>query len=322
MINMQVSWLHKLSIPMPAFFGVVNSYLIKGRDGVGLIDVPLFDSVCLDTLNRLLSEHGITLKDVDTLVCTHGHPDHCGLAGTLKVAGAEVFISEEDAGGLNSFLSNPELDYQRASFFENHKLPDGYFDGIRHIFNQFRSLQDNFNPVASVLKDKKLNIGGVLFDVIPVPGHTPGHICLFEPESGILFTGDHILEDEITHITTQDMVKPVNLLGNYLKSVRRVCDLKPSLGYGGHGPVITDIKKRGDELITYHLQHLEMVEKSLKERGPCNCFDLSRRVFGKKRRPLSDWLSVSRTYGYLEHLVVLQRIKKYAGDDGFIVYSL
>jgi glyoxylase-like metal-dependent hydrolase (beta-lactamase superfamily II) len=43
----------------------------------------------------------------------------------------------------------------------------------------------------------EIAFGNTVLRIIPTPGHTPGHVALFEPESGVVFTGDTLFEGTI-----------------------------------------------------------------------------------------------------------------------------
>jgi glyoxylase-like metal-dependent hydrolase (beta-lactamase superfamily II) len=65
----------------------VNSYLLRGDDGYILVDCGWDMPDVLEALHAGLNDAGVALDDVRALVVTHMHPDHYGMAGTLKRAG-------------------------------------------------------------------------------------------------------------------------------------------------------------------------------------------------------------------------------------------
>ncbi|HDM26986.1 MAG TPA: MBL fold metallo-hydrolase, partial [Candidatus Bathyarchaeota archaeon] len=66
--------------------------------------------------------------------------------------------------------------------------------------------------------------------VLHTPGHTKGHICLYEPERGLLFTGDHVISAGLSWILpTRGDVK------EYVQSLKRLLKLRISLILPGHG---------------------------------------------------------------------------------------
>ena len=55
---------------------------------------------------------------------------------------------------------------------------------------EVKYLATDAHPFTAIDEGYIFDLGGVKLEVIWTPGHTPGHICLFDRENGILFTGD------------------------------------------------------------------------------------------------------------------------------------
>src|SRR5206468_9255896 len=88
-----------------------------------------------------------------------------------------------------------------------------------------------------------LSFDGFDLDVLHLPGHTAGHICLFHGPSGTLFSGDTL----ILHITPNPLLEPDpqvpserrRALLEYLDSLDRLAALPLGVVYPGHGEPIT-----------------------------------------------------------------------------------
>ncbi|KPK87561.1 MAG: hypothetical protein AMS27_02395 [Bacteroides sp. SM23_62_1] len=146
--------------------GGVNMYLVIGEDSALLIDTGF------GTGNLLGCVKSVT--DLPLIVVnTHGYPDHAGTNYQFK----EVW-------------AHP-LDFEAVRQFSNLEVVEN---------------QDNTNSTGEVTDDKEehsslillplengyiLNLGDRNLEVIEVPGHTPGSICLLDSDHKILFTGDN-----------------------------------------------------------------------------------------------------------------------------------
>ena len=117
------------------------------------------------------------------VVNSHGHPDHAFGNGLF----AEVHIHEADERFVNKPPSR-----ETCNWIIENLLP--------------KPLPQDFNPDAwatSVPSLKKIRdghvfeLGGRSLQVISVPGHTPGSVCLLDPEARLLFTGDTVLAGPI-----------------------------------------------------------------------------------------------------------------------------
>jgi len=305
-MNTLPDWLVPITLPMPATRGAVNVYLIRGRDEVGLVDTGMDDALSRAALMAALEENGLALSDIDHVLCTHYHSDHCGLGATFLEAGAEVMMSAVDAASLDKFFSAPEKDKHRAAFFGRHRVPDDFAERVFAMFPFFRNLQERFAPSRTIEDGEAISMGGIRFEALLMPGHTRGHVCLLEPASGVLLSGDHVIPDIATQVSLREEAMGTDPMGAFLSSLERVCELGPRAGLGGHGAPMENVAARAAEVVRHHHARLEEIAAAL-SREPVSAYDLVLTVFGGKRQPFARWLAMSQTLAYLEHLVRLGR---------------
>ena len=110
--------------------------------------------------------------DVSRIVLTHCHSDHIGAVNELvERYGASVCVGREDAVGV----ADPHL----SGFDE---------EGSDYRVERVDRLLDDGDALAW---------GEDRLEVIATPGHTPGSICLYDPGTGTMFTGDTLFADGI-----------------------------------------------------------------------------------------------------------------------------
>ncbi|MBW2278604.1 MAG: MBL fold metallo-hydrolase, partial [Deltaproteobacteria bacterium] len=302
-------------LPMPATLGHVNCYLVRGPSGVVLVDTGMDDASSRGELTRQLDEHGLAFGDLDTVVCTHHHQDHCGVGATLIEAGARLSMSAKDADSLLIFQDHPEVDARRATFYGNHPVPEEFEQRVTAVFPFFRNLGQRFEPTDLLLDGQQVDLGGVRFEVLITPGHTRGHVCLLQRDEGVLLTGDHVIAGDATHVSMREEVLGTDPLGRFVESLGRVRDLGPLRGFPGHGKPIADLSERADQLVRHHRARIEQVARALTDE-PQSAFDLSGDVLWRRPKIFMRWLAMSQTLAYLEHLVHTGRAESIAIEGG------
>ncbi|MGH7692606.1 MAG: MBL fold metallo-hydrolase [Candidatus Dormibacteria bacterium] len=103
---------------------------------------------------------------------------------------------------------------------------------------------------------------------IHTPGHASDHVCFFDEESRILFTGDHVLQG-----TTSLVVPPDGDMAAYLESLERTRGLGASRLLPGHGEPIEDAAGALRDLIAHRLAREQQILRLLR-RAPATAADL------------------------------------------------
>jgi glyoxylase-like metal-dependent hydrolase (beta-lactamase superfamily II) len=142
-------------------------------DGAGVLIDPASDR---DRLKRLRDE-----SEVREVWLSHWHEDHfmhLDLFDDLPLR-----MSEQDAPQI----SDIEL------FLDGYGIEK---EEYRQAWREIAATQFHFKPrkPTGFLKGgNQVRLEGLTIDIIPTPGHTPGHLCFFFQEPGVLFLGDYDL---------------------------------------------------------------------------------------------------------------------------------
>lgn len=162
---------------IPTLGDFINSYAFVDDDGsVTLVDCGLKRAP--GKIVRALAAIGKHPRDVQRILLTHAHFDHAsGAAQMVSESSADgVDVHEADAGYIESGKRAPG-DAATTSGRLMARTPWGDFQPT---------------PVAQRLHDGDvLPVAGGL-RILHTPGHTPGHVSLLHPSSGVLITGDSI----------------------------------------------------------------------------------------------------------------------------------
>lgn len=160
---------------LPTAGDFINSFAFVEEDG----SVTLVDTGTALAAKRIvngLAEIGKRPQDVQRIVLTHAHNDHAGSAAKL------VPLTSTDGATVHT----DDAEYVRSG----RSAPGS---GVANVLNRLPGMGGwTPCPVAATVSDGDvLDVAGGL-QIHHTPGHTPGHISLLHPASGVLITGDCI----------------------------------------------------------------------------------------------------------------------------------
>ena len=230
----------------------LNSYVIKGEDRHLIIDTGFNRSVCYEAMQKGIAELGIDLNKTDFML-THMHADHTGLVLRLASKTSKIFFSRIDARVFDDRKGWQAL----IDFAELNGFPADVLQKAINSHPGFKYSPEK-KPVFTLLDDGDvIECGGYRLQCVATPGHTQGHICLYEKEKRIFFSGDHILFDITPHI--ESWAYTTNSLADYMASLDKVYNLPVDLVLPGHRNFLGDLKNRIDELKAHHRERANEV---------------------------------------------------------------
>ena len=190
---MNVQWIY--TSPYDA-----NTYIINGKI---LIDT----CISSDVLTRELEKY-INITDLELIILTHCHFDHTGAAaGIAAKSGAKVAIHKDDV----LFLK----------------------DEVASVASLFGRQAPTVEPDIVYSGGESIPLNNENLEVIPTPGHTPGCICLYDPESKSLFSGDTVFPNGSMGRTDFVGGSPERMV----QSIQKLTQLDVKILYPGHGEV-------------------------------------------------------------------------------------
>jgi glyoxylase-like metal-dependent hydrolase (beta-lactamase superfamily II) len=262
--------LYRTKVPLPGSpLKATNSYVVKGTGRSLVVDTGWNREDCMTALVSGLQECGVDPKRADFFI-THMHADHSGLVSALAGEGARIYFGQADAEVIRSSTSEhweKMIDSARRCGFPGEELERAVGSHPGRRYSSSNSLD------LCVLKDgDRIGVGDYSFRCIETPGHTPGHICLYEPSKKVFMCGDHILFDITPNITLS--FEDRNPLKEYLTSLDKVYDLDVSLVLPGHRSIFRNQKERIRELKQHHEARLREVICIL-EKGRVNAFQVA-----------------------------------------------
>lgn len=303
MIKEVVPGIFRLTVPLPRNpLRALNAYLVKGDKRHLLIDTGFDWPECEQALRDEIKQLEVNLADMDFFI-THVHGDHSGLVNKLADKEARVYASEIDAGILKATMTS---EYWREvdTVFSMHGFPQ---DRSRESENRVKGyISGSDLNYVFVTEGDVLEIGPYRLTCIMTPGHSPGHVCLYEVEEKFFFSGDHILGDISPNITVWTEIE--DPLGQYLESLERVYKMDISLVLPGHRSVIKNHRKRVEEITKHHEVRLAEILEIL-ARGAMNAYQVAGLMtwdltykFWDQFPPFQKWFATGETIAHLEYL--------------------
>jgi glyoxylase-like metal-dependent hydrolase (beta-lactamase superfamily II) len=308
--------IYQLRVPLPGNpLKFLNSYLIKGSPRSLLIDTGFNLPECKDALLKGMETLGLDWSEVDFFI-THAHYDHAGLVQELAGKKSTIYCSGVDAEILMAFRTS---DYwnQVSLLYGNQGYPAEELEKRRKDMIDFFAEQKNDIGLTHVEEGTVLAVGGYLLTCISTPGHTPGHMCLYEPKHKFLIAGDHILADITSNITA--WLNFHDSLGQYLKSLNKIDLMEIDMVLPGHRERISDCHERIAELKSHHQNRLAEALVILRQ-GPMTGYQVASRMHWDMPHDdweqvpyFQKWFATGEAVAHLEHLAeqgLVQRIQQ------------
>lgn len=288
----------------------LNVYVIKGEKKSLVIDTGFNQKECEIALFQGLRELNVDMTQVELFI-THLHSDHSGLAHLFQDLGAKIYAGEVDGKLINHMASEEHW----VRFEEEIKMFDLEKDNVtisEHPGFKYRLTK----PVdfTFINEGKAVQVGRYFFEVIDLPGHTPGQVGLYERNHKLFFCGDHILDRITPNIAYWGGDE--NILAIYLNSLGKVYSLEIDYLFPAHRNIIRDFTGRINELILHHRGRLGEILNILKD-GESTVRDVASKMAWSIRAkdwddfPLAQkWFASSEAMSHLEHLYYSGLIQK------------
>jgi len=209
--------------PSPFTFTGTQSFLV-GTTDLAVIDPGPDDSEHLEALLRSIGG-----RKVSAIVCTHTHRDHSPGSRALKAA-----------------TGAPIIGCAPLAFVDDGPRADASFDL-------------DYAPDAVLMDGESLTGDGWRLEAIATPGHTSNHLCFALPESGVLFSGDHVMGWSTTVVSPPD-----GNMTDYMASLEKLRGREDRIFYPAHGEAILKPQQLLRGLVGHRKQRERQILRLLK----------------------------------------------------------
>ena len=301
----------QITLPMPFMLRSVHVYIVEASDGWLMIDSGFPTQEAQHLLERELKAIG-GVDRIETVVITHFHPDHAGLAGELQArAGSRVVIHRLDGQRLvHVTKGQPDDGGEDPDMLGLMSTKAGFsFESMR---SEMRWSGRPIEHPDLVEGGEVLTVGGRELELVWTPGHTEGHLCVYDRSASLLFTGDHLLERITPHVGlfSSSLRNPLHEFEDSLELVRQ---LNPAVGLPAHEALVLDPASRAVELLEHHRSRRQQVLNFIAS-GIRTTPQLAAHLFRGREGGIHQFMAYSETAVHLEALVSEGTLSK--GSDG------
>lgn len=265
--------LFQLEIPLPGSpLKALNAYVIKDPERSLIVDTGMHMEECKLAMLAGLTQLEIDLNQADFFI-THMHKDHLGLVVELAGGHSKVYFNAPDAEIVDSESRWQIItDYTRTSGFA---FPISELEAALESHPGYRRYTNGYPEFTILEEGDILTAGGYRFCCVETPGHSRGHLCLYEADKRILISGDHILAGITPNIS--QLSDDMDALHAYLQSLNKIAAYDVDLVLPGHRAIFTDCRGRIKELKEHHWTRAEEV-LSILDRGPQNAYQVASKM--------------------------------------------
>jgi glyoxylase-like metal-dependent hydrolase (beta-lactamase superfamily II) len=295
---------------------LLNSYFIQGAPGEKnlLIDTGFRRPECWDALSAGLEELHARPEETDVFL-THLHSDHTGNAPRLQKLGSRVLMGRIDNALMHKDTWKQQMARAVTEGFDPEELDRVFLHNPAVIYSP-----EPFEP-EDLDEGDVLCYGGRRLECVHTPGHTRGHMCLYDREDRLMFLGDCVLFDITPNIIGWH--EGTDPLHRYIETLRKVAEFDVVTPLPGHRTTGGwTMRDRALFLIDHHDVRLKEVVNIIDREPGLNAYEISARMNWQIRTkdwehfpPGQKWFAVGECLAHLEFLMVEGMAERYIDSE-------
>jgi glyoxylase-like metal-dependent hydrolase (beta-lactamase superfamily II) len=318
-----IYWIELPMLDDDAGLSFVNAYVIRGNDGYLLVDAGWSTDASFTALKKGMAEIGADIKDISQIIVTHVHPDHYGMAGKIKkISGASLAMHHIEKEFIDSrYVSMDLLINQINQLLLANGVPPKMVAGLSQATAGLQQYVVVAYPDKTLHDAQIITTGEFSFKVIWTPGHSSGHICLYEPDKKIILSGDHVLPTITPNVSVHPQAIE-NPLGRYFDSLNELKRLDVNLSLPGHEKPFIGFRKRVEKILKHHeIRNGEILKALGGDNKPMTSFQIAQEVswgFQGTWQSLPDFhkrMAILETLAHLEMMASRGQVDRLPSED-------
>ncbi|MNW37519.1 putative metallo-hydrolase YflN [compost metagenome] len=293
----------------------VNSYVLRGDEGITIIDPGPHTNVSEGEWREAFAELGISAADISAIVITHHHPDHYGMAGYMQsLSGAPVFMSErahEETRRMWGAAST--MNEELLNLYSRNGLPEAWCEQLPAHMESFISQVTPVPEVTYLSEESRFRMGGRIWLPIETGGHAPGHLSFYHTEQKIMICGDAVLPQISPNVSFLPGSDPMPL-HTFMVSLDKLSAYEVDIAFPGHRNPFIYFGERTRLLIKHHEERLERIVNMLAEQAMTG-YEVCAVLFGNELGIHQMRFAMSETLAHVIELIRLGQVQISDGSD-------
>ena len=293
----------QLKVPLPFRLDHINCYLIEGLNGFVLIDTGLNSDLSKTLWQQFLHSDYLS-RPITAIVLTHLHPDHIGMSHWLQdELNIPVYLAAADIAMVRELwcADSAASAIEFSAHWGRFGFPTDMLNQLIERRASYKGLVQQLPRELTVLDEGVIDaLLGADWEMVRVPGHSAGHICLYHRVSQSMLTGDHVLP-RITPNISLHVQGSRNPLQDYIQSLQLVRRFECTRYFPAHGAVGNDLHERAQEIIEHHDDKCQQILAATD--GAETVFDFMPFLFDKAIPPHQWMFAYGETAAHLVYMV-------------------
>jgi glyoxylase-like metal-dependent hydrolase (beta-lactamase superfamily II) len=313
-----------MRLPLPMKLDHVNIYAVEDGDGWAIVDTGFYSKRGVAIWEKMLAGP-LGGKPVKTVIVTHHHPDHIGMAGWLQSAHGAELVTTRTAWLMARMLTLDEQPLptpEAITFYIRGGIDPEVLEKRKaeRPFNFADCVAPMPQGFTRIKEGDRLHIGGRDWDIRIGNGHAPEHATLWS-EDGIVLGGDQLLPTISPNLGLYPNEPEADPVSDWLEACERLSlfATDDQLVLPGHKLPFTGLPTRLRQLIDNHHSALDRLAAFLTEPHTAHeCFET---LFRRKIWGGEYGLALVESMAHCHHLYLRGQATRRLRDDGAYLYQ-